>query len=161
MALHNAVMDMKAGRIDVAIVGGVSAIFSPSAAVGYNKLHITCPDSKVKSFDITANGTVRSEGVGLAIIARADLNWPELFFAPMHVYANVITVRANNDGYTPEGVSFPNRELQAALSKKVGRRSGGHVHTCHVPGSHHVMQFQIKNAGRMTNFVSLCLVHVT
>ena len=82
-------------------------------------LHITCPDATVKSFDITANGTVRSEAIAMTIIARADLNWPELFYAPMHVYANVITVRANNDGFTPEGVSFPSKDLQAALSKKV------------------------------------------
>ena len=70
-----------------------------------------------KSFDASANGYTRSDGIAVVVISR-----PGLQHAAWHVrapYARVLASATNNDGHTTEGVTFPSGSAQRDLAEKV------------------------------------------
>ena len=55
-------------------VGGANALLSPDLTINACRAHMLSPDSRCKTFDSTANGYVRSEGVGKPILPF-DIEW--------------------------------------------------------------------------------------
>ena len=62
IALHQALEDIRAGRIDTAIVGGVSMLMHPVPFIGFSRASMLSANGLCRAFDAGADGYVRSEG---------------------------------------------------------------------------------------------------
>lgn len=119
VALHLAVSALEKDEIDQAIVGGVNMIFKPEWTISTSKGGFLSPDGRCKVFDASANGYVRSEGIGAFMLkplsaAKADNN---------RVYAVIRATGSNQDGHT-KSVTIPSRESQSTLMGEVYQRAG-------------------------------------
>ena len=65
VALSLACRSIWAGECDAALVGGVNAMCTPHATMGFAKASMLSPDGQCFAFDRRANGYVRGEGAGM------------------------------------------------------------------------------------------------
>lgn len=70
VALHLACQSLRAGDSDAVIVGGLGMMLTPTNSQSLSMMGILAPDSACKTFDASANGTVRSEGGAVIIVKR-------------------------------------------------------------------------------------------
>jgi len=99
------------GRCDFALVGGANLIFTPNLSISMTKFQMLSPEGKSKVFDKSADGYVRSDGIVATLITREHL--------ARRNYSHIIKCVTNNDGYNREGVTFPNKQAQVSLLRKV------------------------------------------
>ncbi|XP_049273337.1 fatty acid synthase-like [Rhipicephalus sanguineus] len=99
VALSEAVLAIRSGRCEAAIVGGASVTLDPHLMTNFNLLGVLSKDGKCRPFDSKSNGYVRSETVGAFFVQR--------YSDARRVYARVINANANADGFKEEGVPFP------------------------------------------------------
>jgi acyl transferase domain-containing protein/acyl carrier protein len=114
VAVHQACVSLRRGETSLAIVAGVNALLSPSAAVGFSKARMLSPTGRCRPFDAAGDGYVRSEGGAVAILqplaeAIAENN-------PIH--AVIVGSGVNSDGRT-KGLAMPNQAAQEALLRQV------------------------------------------
>ncbi|KAH7950011.1 hypothetical protein HPB49_018367 [Dermacentor silvarum] len=107
MALHEALLALRSGRCEAALVGGSNVTLRPLATRSYQRLGLLSLDGKCKVFDSDGDGFARSETVGAFFLQRAS--------DARRVYAKVVNVQSNADGYKAEGVTFPSRKVQEDL----------------------------------------------
>ncbi|MGB8956712.1 MAG: polyketide synthase, partial [Tumebacillaceae bacterium] len=72
VALHNALRDIRDGDCEAAIVGGVNALLSPRMYISHAKSGMLSADGQCHTFDESANGYVRGEGVGAIMLKPLD-----------------------------------------------------------------------------------------
>ncbi len=106
-----AVRHLQRGECDVAIVGGSSITLHPGVSMAFKKLQMLSPDSACQSFSKNGNGYARSEGVGVLVLTKESL--------ALHPYAKILACGVNQDGWTKEGITFPNGESQFQLYRAV------------------------------------------
>ncbi|MBC8953494.1 type I polyketide synthase [Xenorhabdus sp. PB62.4] len=116
VAVSEAVKSLRAGECDVALAGGVSITLPIKAGYLFEEGMIYSKDGKCRPFDIQANGTVFSDGVGMVVLkplkqAIADKD---------NIYATIIGSAINNDGGMKVGYTAPSTKgqidvIQAAL----------------------------------------------
>ncbi|MDO9218235.1 MAG: polyketide synthase, partial [Lacisediminimonas sp.] len=70
VALHLACTSLRSRESDAALVGGVNRIISPLGIVNFSKARMLATDGRCKTFDISADGFVRSEGCGVVLLKR-------------------------------------------------------------------------------------------
>ena len=70
VALHRAVVSLRAGTIDRAIVGAANIMLLPEPFILLSQAEQVSTQKKVKSFGDGGDGFVRSEGVGTILIER-------------------------------------------------------------------------------------------
>ncbi|KAH9382711.1 hypothetical protein HPB48_023267 [Haemaphysalis longicornis] len=87
-ALNQAVVALRSGQCEAAIVGGTNLLLKPTSSLSFSRLGVLSKDGKCKAFD-------------------------------SDVYAKVIHVKANSDGYKADGISFPSGEMQEQLMREV------------------------------------------
>ncbi|KAI9036258.1 Acyl transferase/acyl hydrolase/lysophospholipase [Aspergillus affinis] len=119
-ALHLACQSIWTQETEGALAGGVNAILRPEPTIMLSKAGFLSPDGSCKPFDASANGYVRSEGVGVVYLkplskARRDND---------RIYACIRGSLINQDGYTPDGFAVPSFLAQARLLKTVYTQSG-------------------------------------
>ena len=68
VALHRAVNAIKTGECEMAIAGGVNLLLTPTGFLAFGKSGMLADDGCCKTFDDRADGYVRGEGVGVAIL---------------------------------------------------------------------------------------------
>lgn len=68
VAVHEAVKALRYGDCELAIAGGVNALIEPSFYIAFDKAGMLSPDGTCKTFDKSANGYVRGEGVATLIL---------------------------------------------------------------------------------------------
>ncbi|MGA1867996.1 MAG: thioester reductase domain-containing protein [bacterium] len=110
VAMHRAVKAIRSGDCDMAIVGGVNVMLTPTLHISFSKAGMLCEDGRCKTFDKQANGYARGEGVGAILIkplhkAEADGD---------HIYA-LIRATAENHGGHATSLTAPNPNAQAEL----------------------------------------------
>ncbi len=119
VALHNACNGIWNNECPVAFVGGANSVIKPEVSMSFSKGGFLSPTGRCKTFDEKADGYIRSEGVGVAVLkplskAVADGD---------KIYATIIGTAINQDGAT-DGISMPSQEAQVAVLKDACRRAG-------------------------------------
>ncbi|WP_257450671.1 non-ribosomal peptide synthase/polyketide synthase, partial [Archangium lipolyticum] len=119
VALHLACRSLRSGESTVALVAGANVLLSPELTVNFSKAGFMAPDGRCKPFDASANGYVRSEGVGMIVLkplsqAKADGN---------RIYAVIRGSAVNQDGRS-NGLTAPNRQAQEAVLREAYRDAG-------------------------------------
>ena len=111
-AVDQAVNGLREGNFDMAIVGGVDQMMSPSAYIKFCKIgalseHGSCP------FDAKADGFVMAEGAGTVILKRLS----DAVKDGDKVYAVIRAVGASSDG-KGKGITAPNPKGQKIAVEK-------------------------------------------
>jgi len=107
VALEQAVLSLRSGACDMALVGGVNLMLSPYGFVLVSKLRALSPDGRCKTFDASADGYARGEGGALFVLKRLN----EAEAAGDRVLAVVRGVATEHDGRS-SGLTVPNPAAQ-------------------------------------------------
>lgn len=109
MAFHQAMLGLKSGQCDMAVVGGVGVCLRPVSALQFHKLNMLSMDGRCKYLDSSANGYVRSETCAVCILQKSS--------DAKRIYATVVHAKTNTDGYKDSGITFPSWLAQRDLLK--------------------------------------------
>jgi acyl transferase domain-containing protein/acyl carrier protein len=119
VASHLAAQALKAGEIDMALVGGVTLYLSPESYISMCGAGMLATDGKCKTFDNSADGFVPGEGVGALVLKRLE----DAERDGDHVYGVLLGSGINQDGKT-NGITAPSAASQAELERDVYARNG-------------------------------------
>jgi len=117
VAVHHAVKALQNGESDVAIAAGVNAILNPRSSVSLMKGGILSKNGISKSFDKSADGYGRGEGIGVIILkplAKAETDGDRIY--------GVIKASGTNHGGAGNSMTAPNPHGQIALLMDVYRK---------------------------------------
>ena len=118
-AVHLAVQSLRAGESTLAIVGGVNLILGPHFSIAASRMHMLAPDGRCKAFDRRADGFVRSEGCGVAVLKRLA----DAIADGDSIRAVIRGSAMNQDGHT-NGITAPNGLAQRAVIQRALRDAG-------------------------------------
>ena len=114
VALNEAIVSLRSGRIDTAIVAGVNILATPHSFIGFSQAAMLSRRGLCQAFSRNADGYVRSEG-GVVLVLRtreaAERNGDA-------VHAYITGSDVNSDGRT-NGISLPSKIYQARLLEKL------------------------------------------
>lgn len=110
-AFNQAVLALKAGQCEAALVGGSTVTLKPTTSLNFHRLGMLSQDGMCKVCDADGKGYVRSETVGVFFLQRAK--------DARRAYAQVVHIKANSDGFKNEGITFPSGDQQEALLREV------------------------------------------
>ncbi|KAJ5389119.1 uncharacterized protein N7496_000187 [Penicillium cataractarum] len=118
-AVHLAAQALRSGECGMALVTGASLILHPNFTQRLSYMHMMSPDGLSHSFDESANGYGRGEGIGAVLLkpvsaALADGD---------HIRAIIRGTGINQDGRTP-GITLPSPTSQANLIRSTYERHG-------------------------------------
>jgi acyl transferase domain-containing protein len=68
VALHQAINAIKESECEMALVGGVSVLCTPTRYISFSQLGMLSPTEQCKTFDSEADGYVRGEGAGVILL---------------------------------------------------------------------------------------------
>lgn len=109
-ALEQAFSDMQDGKCDSAVVAGLGVILKPTMSLQFKRLNMLSPDGMCKAFDESGNGYVRSDGCVVIFLQKTS--------NAKRVYATVLNVRTNTDGYKEQGITYPDGKMQNRLIRE-------------------------------------------
>ncbi|CAG8126489.1 unnamed protein product [Penicillium olsonii] len=118
-AVHLAAQALRSGECGMAMVTGASLILHPNFTQRLSYMHMMSPDGTSHSFDESANGYGRGEGIGAVLLkplsaALADGD---------NIRAVIRGTGINQDGRTP-GITLPSPTSQANLIRSTYERHG-------------------------------------
>lgn len=119
VALDTACRHLDDGSCDIAIVAGVNIILDPRLFATFSQAHMLSPTGRIKAFDADADGFVRGEGVGVAVL-MAERNAAA---ANARIYAVIETTAVNQDGGTGT-ITAPNIDAQRRMLERVAQQGG-------------------------------------
>lgn len=119
VAIHRAVKSIQMGESEFAIAGGVSLNLTPDYFIAISKMGIASATGKCKTFDETADGYVRGEGIG-AVLLKPLVKAIE---DKDHIYA-VVKASVTNHGGKSSSLTAPNSEAQSTLIVDAYKQSG-------------------------------------
>lgn len=119
VALTQAVSALRAGDVELAIVGGVNMLLSPVPFIGFSQARMLSSTGLCRPFSEAADGYVRSEGAVVLLLQRE----PEAVAAGRRIRSVVVAAGTNADGRT-NGISLPSQESQQNLIETVYRSAG-------------------------------------
>ncbi len=110
VAVNLACESIWSGQSAMALAGGVNALLTPDASIGFSKASMLSPSGQCFAFDDRANGYVRGEGAGVIVIkplrqAIADGD---------RIYCAIRSAVINQDGHT-SSMTVPGVETQAEM----------------------------------------------
>jgi thioester reductase-like protein len=125
-ALHAAVTALEHGDCDQAIVGASSFLGSAVASAGFARLGVISPDGACRSFDATADGYLRAEGVFaylLKPLAAAERDGDRILAVVAGTAVNAAGA-ADGAGGSGRAITAPTKHAQAALMRAACARAG-------------------------------------
>lgn len=119
VAINLACESIWGGSATMALAGGVNALLTPDASIGFSKATMLSPSGQCFAFDDRANGYVRGEGAGMFVIkplskAQADGD---------RIYCTIRAAVINQDGNT-SSMTVPGVETQAEMLKIAYAQAG-------------------------------------
>ena len=117
VTVQQAAAGLRQGEVDLALVGGVNAVFSPGLIREMAALGMLSRQGRCKTFDASADGFVRSEGCGMLVLKRLA----EAEADGDRIWAVIRGAAVNQNGATA-GPTVPNgpaqeRVIEEALSQ--------------------------------------------
>lgn len=109
-AIHLACQDLREGRTDLAIAGGVNVSIHPNKYLLLSSGQFIATDGRCQSFGEGGDGYIPAEGVGAVILKRLS----DAERDGNHIYG-VIRGSALNHGGKTNGYSVPNPQAQAGV----------------------------------------------
>jgi len=113
IAINRGIMSLRNNECNMALVGAVSLLIDPVISDAAKSMGVLSPDSRCATFDESANGYVRAEGVGCVIIKRLA----DALRDSDSIYG-VIETCVENHGGRANSLTAPNPLAQAALLRK-------------------------------------------
>jgi acyl transferase domain-containing protein len=136
VAVHLACQSLRNGECTLALTGGANLILRPELSRVFASARLLASDGRCKFGDATADGIVRSEGVGVVVLkplsaARATKD---------RIYAIIRGGATNHDGNTGGSFGTPGLQGQQELLREACRQSGVrpkevHYVECHGTGT--------------------------
>jgi hybrid polyketide synthase / nonribosomal peptide synthetase FtdB len=119
VAVHLACQSLLRGETGLALAGGTLLHMTPQYTIAETKGGFLSPEGRSCTFDASANGYVRAEGVGMVALKRLEDSLRD--GDPIH--AVIIGSGVNQDGRT-NGITVPNPDAQVALIERVCAQAG-------------------------------------
>ena len=119
IAVHQAVVGLRLGEVDVALAGGANAVLSAGITREMADLQLLSPEGRCKSFDAAADGFVRGEGCGIVVLKRLS----EAEAAGDRIWAVIRGPAFNQNGATA-GATVPNGPAQERLIERALAQAG-------------------------------------
>ncbi len=110
VALHLARQALQRGEVDAAVVAGASLMLSPHGSIGFCRMNALAPDGRSKTFDASADGYGRGEGVCAVLLKRLD----DAERDSDRILGVLRGSAVNHDGRS-NGLTAPNGQRQEAL----------------------------------------------
>ena len=110
VAVHLACQSLRTGQSELAIAGGVNLLLSPIVTRSFDQAGAMSPTGACHAFDAAADGFVRGEGCGVAVLKRLS----DAVRDGDRVLAVVLGSAVNQDGRS-NGLMAPNPAAQAAV----------------------------------------------
>ena len=114
VAFAEAQAAISSGRIDMAIVAGVSLLLSPTSFIGFSRASMLSPTGLCRPFSAQADGYVRAEGAVAMLLVKREIAIERRY----PVRAVALASGINSDGRT-NGISLPSIEGQRALLNRL------------------------------------------
>ncbi|XP_015126151.1 fatty acid synthase [Diachasma alloeum] len=115
-AMQQAILAMRSGQCDAAIVGGCNLVLMPTTSLQFHHLSMLSKDGTCRAFDASGSGYVRSETVGVIYLQKSR--------DARRVYATVVHSKTNVDGWKVMGITYPSGDMQNKLMREVYQESG-------------------------------------
>jgi len=119
VSLHLACESLRSGESSMALAGGVVLTFAPQYTVVESAGGFLSPEGRCKTFDASASGYVRGEGVGVVALKRLT----DAMEAGDPIQAVILASSVNQDGHTV-GITVPSGDAQAQLIRDTLRKAG-------------------------------------
>ena len=119
VAVHHAATALQQGEVDLALVGGVNALFSLGLTREMVELGLLSPQGLCKTFDASADGFVRGEGCGMVVLKRlrdAEADGDRIW--------GVVRGTAVNQNGATAGPTVPNGRAQQRVIREALGRAG-------------------------------------
>ena len=107
------------GDSEAALAGGVNAIITPHATIGFSRASMLSPSGQCFAFDARANGYVRGEGAGMILIKPLSKAMED----GDRIYATIRAAVVNQDGHT-SSMTVPGVEGQSAMLREAYQQAG-------------------------------------
>ncbi|NJM14963.1 MAG: hypothetical protein HC896_05900 [Bacteroidales bacterium] len=118
-AIHIACQDLKLGRTNLAIAGGVNVSIHPNKYLFLSSGQFISADGHCQSFGEGGDGYIPGEGVGAVLLKRLS----EAIHDGNHIYGIIKGSSINHGGKT-NGYSVPNPKAQAGVISRALAESG-------------------------------------
>ena len=119
VTVQQAVAGLQQGEVDLALVGGVNALFSPGLTREMAELGMLSREGRCKTFDASADGFVRSEGCGMVVLKRLD----EAEADGDRIWGVIRGAAVNQNGASA-GPTVPNGPAQERVIEEALARAG-------------------------------------
>ncbi|BBX70200.1 type I polyketide synthase [Mycolicibacterium psychrotolerans] len=119
VAIHLACQSLRTGDSDVALAGGVNVILSPAVTRSFDQAEAMSQSGRCHAFDSRADGFVRGEGCGVAVLKRLS----DALRDGDRVLAVVRGSAVNQDGRS-NGLMAPNPAAQMAVLRSAYAAAG-------------------------------------
>ncbi|KAL8747977.1 MAG: hypothetical protein Q9190_000189 [Brigantiaea leucoxantha] len=113
VAIHHGRQSLLDGETNLAIVGGVNALYGPGLTKVLDKASEVSPEGLCRSFDNALSGYGRGEGVGIVILKRMD----DALYDGDNIIAALKGTTVAQDGRT-NGIMAPNGKAQELVARK-------------------------------------------
>ncbi|MGQ9408436.1 SDR family NAD(P)-dependent oxidoreductase [Mycolicibacterium gilvum] len=119
VAVHLAAQSLRTGDSDLALAAGVNLLLSPAGTRGLDQAEALSPTGQCHAFDASADGFVRGEGCGVAVLKRLS----DAQRDGDRVLAVVRGSAVNQDGRS-NGLMAPNPAAQIAVLRAAYAAAG-------------------------------------
>ncbi|CAF3617236.1 unnamed protein product [Fusarium graminearum] len=119
VALHLACQSINDGVSKVAVAAGTTLMLNPDMPMWMSNMSFLSADGLSKSFDASADGYGRGEGIAAVILKSLD----QAVRDRDPIRAVIRGTGINHDGHTP-GITLPSASAQADLISSVYKKSG-------------------------------------
>lgn len=119
VAVHQACEQLRNRASDVVLACGINVLLAPGDFIGFSKAAMLSPTGRCRTFSADADGYVRAEGGGVAVLKRLA----DAIADGDPVHAVILASGVGADGRTP-GLSLPSARAQEALIRQVHARAG-------------------------------------
>lgn len=119
VAVHLACESLRSGEVDIALAGGVNILLSPDTSIALSKARMLSPSGRCHTFDASADGYVRGEGIGVLVLRRLS----DAVEMRDDVWAVLRGSAVNQDGRS-SGLTVPYGPSQEKVIRTALKRAG-------------------------------------